>query len=274
MNESLQHPQVSRMLRLVSYVLGIVFVFGIAKTVNEFKKGMYIGRDVSVQSTISVSGEGEVFAKPDIATFSFTVTESSKVVADAQKLAEDKVSAALDSVKKSGVEEKDIKTLSYTINPKYEYYYQAQPMIACTSTYCPTVPVKQPKIIGYEVSQTIEVKVRKIADAGTILSDVGAANVSNVSGLTFSIDKEDNVRAEARDKAIRQAREKAEVLAKSLGVSLVRVISYSEGRNYPMYYAKEAMGMSMDAATAAPAVSVPTGENQIMSNVTVTYEIR
>jgi uncharacterized protein YggE len=252
MNEFLNSPHITRLLKLGYYVLAIVFIFTIAKTVNEFKRGMYIGRDVAAQSTIMVTGEGEVLAKPDVATFSFTVTESAKVVADAQKLAESKVSAALVGVKKGGVDEKDIKTLSYNINPKYEYYYGVQPMIACSSNYCPQPAIKQPKIIGYEVSETIEVKVRNIADAGTLLSSIGGAEVSNVSGLTFSIDKEDAVKAEARDKAIKQAKEKAEVLAKSLGVSLVRVVSFSENGNYPMYYAKSAVMDS--AAMGAPAV--------------------
>jgi len=273
MQELLNQTSVKRILSWGSWLVAIGLVFMLVKTVNEYKKGMYIGRDVAVQSTIVVTGEGEVLAKPDIATFSFTVTDNAAVVADAQKKVEDKIALALQSIKKGGVDEKDIKTDGYSINPKYEYYYQPQPMITCSAEYCPNVPVKAPKIVGYEVSQTVTVKIRKIENSGTLLASVGGAGVSNVSGLTFSIDKEELVKADARDKAIKDAQLKAEKLADSLKVKLVRIVSFNENEGgYPQYYRSDAVSLSGGRETKS--VSIPTGENQIKSNVSVTYEIR
>ena len=82
----------------------------------------------------------------------------------------------------------------------------------------------------------------------------------------------DKVQAEARDKAIADAKEKAKVLAKSLGVKLSKIISFSEGGYQPVYYAMEAKGMGM-GGDSAPVPQVPVGENRVTSNITIVYEI-
>ena len=210
MQETLNSPQGAKLSKVLVWLVVVGVVFVAAKTLNEFKKGAYIGRDVASQNTITVSGKGEVLAKPDIATFSFSVTEEGKTVADAQKKATDKINKALDFLKDNDVDEdKDIKTLSYNINPKYEYYYQPQIMAPCSIDYCPPRPVKDPKIIGYEVSQTIEVKVKKLEVAGELLTGIGSAGVKNVGGLQFKIEDEEKVKQEAQEKAIYEAKEKA-----------------------------------------------------------------
>ncbi|MDO8492435.1 MAG: SIMPL domain-containing protein [bacterium] len=271
MNDLITHKGAFTKTLIALLALGCLWVLAMA--INEFKKGNYIGRDVPAQSTISVTGEGEIFAKPDVATFNFTISEDGKTVAEAQKSATQKTNTAIELVKKGGVAEKDIKTTSYNISPKYEYYYQPQIMTPCSTDYCPPQPVKNPKIVGYTVSQSVEVKVRKIETAGDLLSSIGSVGVQNISGLNFSIDNEEKVKADAREKAIKQAQDKADVLASQLDVSLVRVLNFSEGGNYPIYYAK-ALGMGGAVESSAPAPDVPAGENQIISNVTITYEIR
>ncbi len=265
------------MTKVLVWLIAVGVVFMAVKTINEFRKGAYIGRDVASQNTITVSGEGEVLVKPDIATFTFSVTEEAKTVGEAQKKATEKTNKAMDFLKKSDVDEKkDTKTLSYNINPKYEYYYQPQIMAPCTVNYCPPTPVKEPKIIGYEVSQTIEVKVRNLEDAGDLLAGIGDVGVQNVGGLQFRIEDEEKVKREAQEKAIDVTKEKAEKLADQLGVSLVRIVNFSEGGNYYPTYNKV---VAMDAESygrggATPAPAVPSGENQVLSNVTITYEIR
>jgi uncharacterized protein YggE len=215
--------------------------------------------------TITVSGKGEVTAKPDIATFSFTVSEESPVVSTAQDAMNDKMDKILDYVSKSGVEEKDVKTLSYNIYPRYEYqganYYQSGKQI----------------LAAYVVSQTIQVKVRKLEDAGALLTGIGEFGATDVSGLSFSIDDDQAVQHEARDKAIADARTQAQALAKSLGVRLGDIVSFSEssyGYPMPIYYAKDAAYGMGGATEARNQASIPSGENLVTSNVSITYEIR
>ncbi|HEU5114634.1 MAG TPA: SIMPL domain-containing protein [Candidatus Paceibacterota bacterium] len=246
-------------------LLALLVAFTAAKLVSELKSMKYIGTGIASADTITVSGEGDVIAPPDIATFTFTVQEEGPSVPDAQKKATDNMNAILAYLKKSGVEDRDVKTDSYNIYPRYEYHQTANMPYYGGGTQV---------LAAYVVSQTVEIKVRKLDQAGTLLSGIGEFGASNVSGLSFSVDNETQVERQARDKAIADAKEQAQSLAQSLGVSLVRIVSFNEANNRPMpiYYAKADAVMGMGGAESAP--SLPTGENKITSNVTITYEIK
>ncbi len=249
--------------------LGMLALFLFVGTVSELKSIQFIGSGVSATNTISVSGDGEVFAVPDTATFSVTVQEEAKDVKSAQEVATKKGNEIIAYLKKGGVEEKDIQTTDYSVYPQYDYTNGV-----CTQGgYCP--PGKQ-VLRGFQVSQTLTVKVRDTKKAGDLLSGVGSRGVSSVSGLSFEIDDQDALEAEARDKAIAKAKAKAEVLAESLGVRIVRIVGFSEGGGGGLIYYAKAMSMDagMGGAEIAPSPEIPTGQNKITSNVTVTYEIR
>jgi uncharacterized protein YggE len=213
-------------------------------------------------ASISVTGEGEITAAPDIATVTFTVRESAKTVPDAQTATETKTKTALAALAKLGIADKDIKTTSYTVNPTYE-----NQMIYCITVPCP--PGKT-VVSGYEVSNTIQVKVRKIDQAGAVLGSLGLASITDVSGPNFTVDDMNKVQAEAKAKAIADAKEKAEKTAKALGVSLGAIVSFSEdtGGYYPMAYSARAV-----ESKAMDSVSVPQGESVIKSHVTVVFSI-
>lgn len=242
-----------------------------AMIISEVKAYRYIGGGVSASNTISVSGEGEVMAAPDIATMSFTIQEESKNLSDAQNLASKKTTDVLAALKKVGIPDKDIKTDSYVSNPKYEY--QQTSTSVCMNSYCPPIPGKQ-VIVGYQVSQSVSITVRNLDLVNNVVAALGQSQVSNMYGPNFAIDKVDDLTALARKQAIDKARAKAEVLARDLGVTLVRIVSFSEGGNSPIMYATKSVGMAMAAPAAAPAPELPQGEQKITSSVTVTYEIR
>ncbi len=214
-----------------------------------------------IVNTITVTGKGEVMAKPDIATISFGVIEEGMDVAKAQEASAIKMNKIIDTIKSSGVEDKDIKTTNYSIYPRYDY-------LRVNYTY----GGKQ-VLAGYDVSQTVQVKIRDLTKIGEILSAVGDS-VTNVSGPNFSIDEEDTIKAQAKEEAIKNAREEAKKLAKSLGVRLVRITSFSEGGVYPVYYGMEKSMTAGIGGADAIAPEIPVGENTITSNVTITYEIR
>ena len=259
--------------RFFNSVLTVIILLAVFLAVNSFlilKEYSYVGSGVYPSNVITVSGKGEVFAIPDTGSFSFSVVEDGATVKVAQDKASKKMNSILDSIKEMGIEDKDIKTIGYYSNPKYEYQQMQE---ICTKGYCP--PGKQ-VLIGYEVSQTISVKVRKTDKAGEALTKVGSLGVENISGLSFIVDDMDKAEAEARDKAITDAKQKAEILAESLGVKLVKIISFSESGNYPVpYYGMGGMEKSigMDSVASAPP-QLPVGENEIISNINITYEIR
>lgn len=238
--------------------------------VAEIKSYRFIGGGVAATNTIAVSGEGEIYASPDIATISFTVRESAVKVSDAQDKVNKKVKSALVSVRSLGVLDKDIKTQNYSSYPKYEWQ---EGTVSCLSIGCP--PPRQGKqvLIGYEVSQAVSITVRNLDSATAVVDALGTAGVTDMQGPNFTIDKQDDLKAQARKEAIDKAQIKAEALAHDLGVSLVRVVSFSEGENSPIYPRPMMAGEKSSAFVATP-TELPQGQQKITSQVTVTYEIR
>lgn len=223
-----------------------------------------------VMNSINISGKGEVISIPDVATFSLTVENTKSSVAEAQKASTQKINSVIDFLKKQGIEEKDIKTTNYSISPKYTWVSQRCDLGA----YCPG---GKNVIEGYTVSQGLEAKVRDLEKSGTILTGLGEMEVTNVYGPNFTVDQKDLLKDEARSKAIADAREKAKILSKELGVKLVRVISFYENDNGIFPYAAEGMGAGMDYAktsSIAPTPTLPGGEFKVTSNVNISYEIK
>lgn len=249
---------------LLTIILVGVIVALAAYAYYTFKQseGVYTGAAV-----ITVQGEGEVLARPDIGTFSFSVMAEGKDAAEAQSKSAEAMNAVLAYLTEAGVEDKDVKTENYYLNPKYRYETQV-----CTFNYCPP---SNPVIDGYEVSQTVTVKVRDLDKSGELISGVGDKGATNISGLSFTIDDETEIKAEAREKAIADAKEKANKLAESLGVRIVRMTGYWEeqGGYYPMYDRGYGGDMAF-AESAAVAPDMPIGENTITSNVSITYEVK
>lgn len=218
---------------------------------------------------ITVTGTGEAVVIPDVAQVDFTVTEQGATVTEAQTKATEKANAALEYLKQQGIEDKDVKTTYYSVNPRYEYNNQS----CAYGMPCPPVS-SSPKIIGYEVSQSVQVKIRDTAKAGQVLEGLGSLNVQNISGPNFTVDDEDAVRAEAREAAIKEAREKAKVLAKQLGVRLGKTVSFYENEGpYPMYGYGKGGAMESDIRVSAVAPTLPTGQNETEVSVSITYEI-
>jgi hypothetical protein len=119
------------------------------------------------------------------------------------------------------------------------------------------------------------VKVHSIDKAGSLISGVGTHGATNVSSLQLTIDNEDTYKAQAREKAIADAKSKAKKLADDLGVHLVRITSFNENSGgVPIMYRAEASGIGGATDTNATAPSIPTGQNTFDSNVNLTYEIR
>src|SRR3989344_2740693 len=100
----------NKLYKVLTILVAVGIVLLGAKTITEVKGYRFIGGSVPATNTISVSGEGEISAAPDIATVSFTVTEEAKKVSDAQSIVSTTVKSALDAVRKLGVADKDIKT--------------------------------------------------------------------------------------------------------------------------------------------------------------------
>ena len=265
----------------------VISAYFAVKIVSEIKKDSMLGESTT-PATISFSGHGEVNAVPDIASVYFTISKNAATVKDAQAGVATIEKSSLDILKAKGVADADIKTADASFYPNYEYQNAICPQFAPTpvstpnsvsgsgvvsspAIYCP--PGKQ-VLKGYTASESITVKVRNTDSVGDLMQALGTTGISNLSGPNFSIDNPDAVQAQARKLAIDDAKAKAQVLAKDLGVSLGKITSFNDsGNGYPIMYATDSL-KSMGAAPAAAPAVIPKGQNTITSDVTITYEIR
>jgi uncharacterized protein len=239
-----------------------LFAFGYLAYVNSYSKSV----EPSSYRSFSVSGEGKVTAIPDVAQFSFSViTEGDEDIAPLQEENVSATNKAIDFLKDQGVESKDIKTTNYNLEPKYETY-------SCPTIYSSVTPCPPAEIVGYTITQTVSVKVRDFTKIGKIVSGVVDAGANSVSSLSFDVDDSTALENQAKEEAIAQAREKAELVAKAGGFQIGRLLSLED--SYGSYY--YGYGGS-DLKAESVSASVPTieaGSQEITANVTLRYEIK
>ncbi|HEY1037656.1 MAG TPA: SIMPL domain-containing protein [Candidatus Paceibacterota bacterium] len=277
--------------------LGLLSLFILVKTVSEIKQYPTIGNTPG-QNVISVAGNAEMFIKPDITTFTWTVEGEGATIEKAQTAAAEKGNKAVEFLKEKGIKEADLKTTGYYTNTKYDTQIRpcavsaarpaniepASPDMAVSMPAVTSVGVTVPPCsntdqvaVGYTTIQTVEVKVRKINDNPELTSQLVAGLGSigaKVSSPRSTVDEPEKYQQKVRQEAIIKARNEAEVLARTLGVKLVRVVSYNDN-SYPVYPMYDmAMSARAEAGGKAVAPSLPTGTNKISSDVTVTFEIR
>jgi hypothetical protein len=196
-------------------------------------------------------GEGRVYTKPDIAIVDLSVITEGWSVKDVQEKNTEKMNGVIDFLKDFEIPEKDIKTKNYRIRPRYSYEKGRAPQIA-----------------GYEITQTLEVKIRDMGKIGEILDGSVGAGANQVNSLGFEIDNDEEFKAQARELAIKEAKEKANKLASQLGVKLIKISGFDEGTSFDYPVFRE---LGMGGGEVAPQIEV--GENEIIVNVTLIYEI-
>ena len=254
--------QVKNILGIVVIAALVVFTFSTLVYTRAYSKSV----NPAATRSFSVSAEGEVLAAPDIAEFSFSViTQGGTDLSALQTSNTEKVNRAITFVKNQGIAEKDIQTSDYSANPRYQYFN-------CNGGQaCPP-----PEIIGYEISQTVRVKVRDFAKVGPILSGVVANGANSVSGLVFRIEDPTMVQNKARKEAIAKAKDQAKEVADAGGFRLGKLLSIEEAVNgYPpvMPLAYGRGGADMAQAEKAVA-SIQPGSNQVTIQVVLHYEIK
>lgn len=226
--------------------------------------GKHLDRSPSpvAPGTITVSGEGKIAIMPDIAEMSFGVTTGVQTTA---KAASDKVSndmrKILVAVKEQGIQDKDITTENFYLNPVYDWNDGRQ------------------RLRGYEATQSLRVKVRDLEKVGDVLTAATDNGANQAGGVRFTLEDPEGKKDEARTEAIANAKRKAEELAAQLGQRLGDVQSFSEnggGWYPPVMYARDEYAVGGAGATNAAAMPapIPAGEQDLTVNVTITYELR
>lgn len=210
----------------------------------------------SKTDTFNVTGEGKVTVKPDIATITVGIQANGTSAKDVQDQINKNINKVSDAIKKLGIDQKDIKTQNYNINPTYDYTGGNQ------------------KITGYSGNTNLVVKVRKLDNANSILDAAIAQGANQVGNISFDVEDKTKAENEARTMAVAEAKKKAENAAKIAGFSLGKIINYSENQGrmlepVPMMKAADS-GMGLGGG----GTQVEPGSNEINLTVTLSYEIK
>ena len=204
---------------------------------------------------LSVSAEASAKRVPDVATVStgvVTQAADANAAMRANAVQMDKVMAA---IKAAGIGERDVQTSGINLNPQYKYVENAPP-----------------SIVGYQASNTVNVKVRDLSKLGKVLDAFVEQGANQVNGPSFEVDKPDEAYDEARVAALKKAQARAQTYADALGLKVRRIVSISEGgasfpRPMPMMRA-----MAADAGFAKETLVSP-GETTLSVNIDVVFEL-
>jgi len=205
---------------------------------------------------ITVSGEGKATGQPDIAILSLGISTLRPTVAEARNEAASTMQKVIDSLKGNGVAEKDIQSAQYSIYPEYDYSI-----------------VASQKLLGYRITNTVTIKVRDIDKTSDVLDGATAAggDLTQVQGISFTIDEPDALRDQAREDAVKDAKARAQRLADTAGVKLGDPISITESSVSPPVPMRDALlGGAAEANTATP---IQPGELDIDLTVQVVFAI-
>ena len=211
-----------------------------------------------------VSGKGEISVTPNLATLSVGVETMEANVADAQAEASDGIKKIMKSLTDSGIEQKDIQTGYFYITQRLNY-----------STY-------KSNIVGYTVTNMLTVKIRDVNKTGDIINSAVAAagDIVRISDLSFSVEDPSEVYKQAREKAVANARDKAQQYAQLMGVKLgaPTYVCESTEQSNPYYYGN-AMSNYYSGNIPVPVVTdsadstISPGQNKITLSITVSYEM-
>ena len=166
------------------------------------------------------------------------------------------------ALKRAGIADRDIQTSNLSLNPVY-----AQQRPRPDGTMEP----EQPLIIGYQVSNTVSVRQRKLGEFGQVIDTLVSAGANQVNGPSFQIDNPDEALDEARTEAVAKARSRASLYARAAGLKVLRILSISESGGYaPQPMMMNTRAMASDAGGAPP---VAAGEVSLNTSVTVQFEL-
>jgi len=204
---------------------------------------------------VITTGDATVKVRPDIAIITVGVTAQAATAADAQSQVAERIARILDRAKQLGVADKDTKSGSYSIQPQYAYG-----------------PNQAPKITGYQATQQIVLTYRQVDNTGkaldTLIQNDGATNAS----VQFALEDPKGAQADARKRAVGDARAKAQAMADAAGVRLGAAISVgdqSTGGGIALDSYKVVTGMPAPAAQT----QIPVSDLDIVIRVTVQFAI-
>jgi uncharacterized protein len=222
--------------------------------------GTSLVQDGRLVNTISVSGDGKVFAKPDMVTLTITASKVGNSSAEALEMANTQINKARDIILGKGVDAIDIQTSQFSIYPEYEYRNSSSILIGQRATVGISIDIKR-----------IDDKATKATD---IIDEVASIDDIQIGSISFDIEDKTALFTQARELAYNKAKQKASELAKLSEVSLLDPVSISD-TSYDITPPSPMLNYAYDKATTASegASQISTGQLELSINLSVVFGI-
>jgi uncharacterized protein YggE len=204
---------------------------------------------------LDVVAAGEVSRVPDLVRINAGVVTQAPTAVEAIRQNAARMEAVRAALRAAGIADRDIQTSSVSLNPNYRYA-ENQP----------------PQLIGYQAANEVNVRFRDIARSGPILDALVAQGANQINGPMLTIDRPEAALDEARVQALTNARARAELYARSLGMRVARVLAVSEAAPGPIPLARVGMVRGM-AANQDAATQIVPGEQTLSVSLTVSFEL-
>ncbi|OGY16191.1 MAG: hypothetical protein A2784_03910 [Candidatus Chisholmbacteria bacterium RIFCSPHIGHO2_01_FULL_48_12] len=247
---------IQKLIRPVGLVVTFFILLGIyTKLVGPIE---FRVNQISTQKAafFDVSGEGSATAIPDQAETTLGITASQSTVVAAQTQANEVINSIIKNLKDNGVEDKNITTQNYSINPNYDYQSGTN------------------KITGYTVSANLLVKFTDFDQLNQAIDSAVSLGANQIGNVSFTLSPDARAKAEdqAREQAVTEAKRKAENLSRAADIRLGKIVNIFENPTYPptpIYRTLEAK--SADLAVPEPN-SLQPGATEVKLTVTLSYE--
>jgi len=206
--------------------------------------------------SITVNGEATIAAEPDQAQIDIGVTTQARSAPDASRENAERLARVLAEIKKLLGKGDEVKTSGYGLNPQYRYPQGGKP-----------------EIVGYTANNIVRIKTAKLDEVGKLIDATMQAGANNINRLLFTLKDEEAARLDALRQASAKAKVKAEAIAASLGLKVLRIAAVTEGeRSFQPIYRQAPMARGEALAAAAP-TPVEPGTVDVRSTVTLTAEV-
>jgi uncharacterized protein len=203
---------------------------------------------------VTVTGEGSISVKPDVADATAGVTTEAKTPREAAEANAKTMAAVVTALKEAGIAEGDIRTARFSISPIHAQRERGEP-----------------RVTGYRISNQVVARVRNVAGLGDVLDKVMAAGANDISGVRFTVSNPSKLLDEARAAAFADAKRKAEQFARAAGAHVGRAVNISEEEAQPPRPYR--MFSPLAAARPAPPTPMEPGEETLRAQVTVSFEL-
>lgn len=224
---------------------------------------------------LTVNAEGKSLRMPDVAMFSAGVMTQGATAAAALAANSTAMARVVDRLRGAGIAERDIQTSNLAIEPVYSDPDRNAALAARQSrqVYTPSADAV-PRIVAYRASNQVSVRQRDLKNFGRVIDTLVAAGANQVNGPSFTLDNPNPAMNEARADALRQARERAVMLASGAGLRVIRILSITDGGGYsapPVVFAQR--GIAGAPPPPAPPAPIQPGELQMTANMTILFEL-